>query len=503
MPLQTDTMTLVLMLTDACNLRCAHCFKSNRSLAETPLPAVEKVLSGLKKLFGNLHVSVSGGEPTLHSRFEEVLALLDAQSQTYHVVTNGLNFSRRTLPLLLRHRRMLQCVAFSLDGGDAETHDRIRGRGSFARAMEALVLCREHGLGTRLCATLSKLNLNQVDPIRRLERELCISHGVFLWPAVPTRRLAEQGALLDRADLEYLARRAEQLEGGCVSLIGDLHRMDEHYEMCEPLSLRQFTLDADGNLSLCCNLTHYAGETDRRDVLGSALREDMATLVERHLDMAAAYKKAMLREFAGGLGDDAHAYACAHCARYHGKLDWLEGGRQVIQGVPFEVADPRGEKLACIALRSFKVKATGERELPARVTIELGRKVRALYFLHGCGWGAHKKAGQYRMLYDDGTQAAIDILPYGSGSEHLDVVERMRKESTIQDWWPSLTQIENDRLRHVIVANPENLADKRYLYNLRWQNASPGKTVKTIELESDPTLSTSLFVVAITAELAE
>ena len=184
-------------------------------------------------------------------------------------------------------------------------------------------------------------------------------------------------------------------------------------------------------------------------------------------------------------------------------LDWLEGGRQVIQGVPFEVADPVGGKTACIALRSFKVKTTGDRELPSCVTVDLGRKIRALYVLHGCGWGAHKKAGQYRMLYEDGTRATIDILPYGSGSEHLDVVERMRRESTIQDWWPSLTQIENERLRHVIVANPENLADKRYLYNLRWRNPSPGKNVKAIELESEPTLSASLFVVAITAVLAE
>ena len=184
-------------------------------------------------------------------------------------------------------------------------------------------------------------------------------------------------------------------------------------------------------------------------------------------------------------------------------LDWLEGGRQVIQGVPFDIADPTDGTFACIALRSFKVKTTGERQVPARVTVPLGRKVRALYFLHGCGWGAHKKAGQYRMLYEDGTRATIDILPYGSGSEHLDVVERMRRDSTIQDWWPSLTQIENERLRHVIVANPENLADRRYLYNLRWQNPSPAKAVESIELESESTLSTSLFVVGVTAVLAD
>lgn len=323
MPLQISMVTLVLMLVDKCNLQCVHCFKSNRSMAETPLPAIEKALSGLKNLFGNLHVSISGGEPTLHSRFEEVLALLHARSQIYHLVTNGLNFSERTLPLLLRYRSTLDCVVCSLDGGSAESHDRIRGQGSFDRVMEALRLCRQHGLGTRICCTLTKANLDQVDAIRRLARGQQITHGVFLWPAIPTKRLAEQHLLLTPSDKAYLTRRAEQLACDGVCLIGDSRRMDERYDICEALTLRQITLDADGNLSLCCNLTHYADESDRQDILGSVLEEDIHTLVARHMDVAAAYRKAVIRDIKD-MGSDPHAYACTHCARYHGKLDWLK-----------------------------------------------------------------------------------------------------------------------------------------------------------------------------------
>ena len=79
----------------------------------------------------------------------------------------------------------------------------------------------------------------------------------------------------------------------------------------------------------------------------------------------------------------------------------------------------------------------------------------------------------------------------------------MREEATTQDWWPSVTQVVNERLRNVIIADPENLIDKRYLYNLQWTNPTPNKTVKHIELESDASASTSLFVLAITAALAE
>lgn len=323
MRLQTDPVTLVLMLTDVCNLECVHCFKSNESHTETPFEAVVAALSGLKRIFGKVHVSISGGEPTLHRRFGDILALLEAESQAYHLVTNGFNFKRRTLPLLRKYGRTLECVAFSLDGADAEAHDRIRGEGSFTRVMDAIAHCREHGIGTRICCTLNKWNLNQVDPLRRLGKTLGITNGVYLWTAIPTPKLVAQDALLDAADRAYLVRRQEALACEGVYLIGDLRRMDDHYTVCEALSLRQITLDSDGNISLCCNLTHYAGETDRRDVLGSVLDADMATLVERHIDASATYMKAMLRDLNGVKDGDPHAYACTHCARYHGKLDGL------------------------------------------------------------------------------------------------------------------------------------------------------------------------------------
>jgi len=184
-------------------------------------------------------------------------------------------------------------------------------------------------------------------------------------------------------------------------------------------------------------------------------------------------------------------------------LDWLDGGEVRFQGVPFQILDPSDGALSCIALRSNKVRKTGNREISAKVSVPLSKKVSALYFLHGCGWGKNGKVGQYRIVYEDDTVSGVDIIPYGAGSEHLDVAERMRKEATIQDWWPALTQIDNERLRNVIIADPDNPADKRYLYNLQWANPKPAKAVKRIELESDARANTSLFVLAITAILAE
>ena len=180
-------------------------------------------------------------------------------------------------------------------------------------------------------------------------------------------------------------------------------------------------------------------------------------------------------------------------------LDWLNGGRQTIHGVPFDILDPRAGRAACIALRSRKVRETSGAALPAKVVVPVAKQIRMLYFLHGCGWATQRRVATYRVVYADGSKAEIAILPYGVGSEHLEVMERLRNEASVQDWWPNLVQIENDRLRHVIVANPENLSERRYLYNLQWQNPFPEKAVTALELESDPSLNASMFILAVTA----
>lgn len=323
MALKTDTVTLVAMLTDACNLECLHCFKSNASHAELPVDALADVLDGLRERFQNVHVSLSGGEPTLHRQLDDILAHLDARHQVYHIVTNGFNFRQRALPRLIRRRRFLECVAFSLDGGTAEAHDRIRGKGSFQRVMLALDLCRRNRLGTRICCTLNKTNLNQIDPLRSLVQRKQITDGVYLWAAMPTRKLAAAGGLLDRADRQYLLRRAPGLAEAGVHIIGDLERMDECFEPCEPLTLRQFTLNADGAMSLCCNLTHYPDSAGEDDFLGWVAHTPVGDLIDRHIDAAAAYRKRMLTDPSLCILGDEEAYACTHCARAHGKLNWM------------------------------------------------------------------------------------------------------------------------------------------------------------------------------------
>ena len=322
MPLAVDSVTLVVMAADNCNLKCRYCSTPNDSLAEVSPQDVDKALAGLQELFGTVCVGISGGEPTLHSRFEELVAVVSSRQAQFYLVTNGIGFEQ-ALQILLRHQQRLTHVMFSLDAADRETNDRIRGDGAFDAVIEGLRLCHESGVNASLGCALNRGNLGQIDALLRLAEQHMVVDGVYCWPAFPTKALVEDGLLLTEADRAYLVKRAQQKPEDNQVVFGDIFRFDTFYQECAPLSLRQFTLNSEGVLSLCCNLTLYKGETGKADELGAVADHDIPDLVMRHIDHAKTYQQSLLHDIAQGNTEGLAGYPCFHCQRYHKKLDWL------------------------------------------------------------------------------------------------------------------------------------------------------------------------------------
>lgn len=320
MPALADAQkTIILMITDKCNLRCKHCFKDLRSASEAPLAAIEKLLDQVTRLFGPPYLALSGGEPTTHSRFGDILALIAARGLRCHVVTNAVEFEERVLPLALAQRAALNCFAFSLDGGTRAAHDMIRGPGSFDKVMRAAELCRQHGLGSRLVCTLHRGNLNQVDRIVEIGERQGVTHGVYFWPAFYTPDLWRAGMLLSPQERDALVARGPELARRGAYVVGDVTPFTREYVECEFHAGKHMTLDAEGNLSLCCNLTHNVHELSRRDVIGSILEEDLPELLRRRYQVVADYKAALLSDLFHERIDGLDTYNCFHCQKYFDK----------------------------------------------------------------------------------------------------------------------------------------------------------------------------------------
>lgn len=133
-----------------CNLTCSHCFIScspdNHSFEFMSRETVSKYLSEAQRL-GVKEFYFTGGEPFLN---KEIYGMLEDTLAvgTTSVLTNGTVIRQRVAEKLKnindRSAHTLE-LRVSLDGYDAETNDRFRGKGSFESALKGVKALVEAG----------------------------------------------------------------------------------------------------------------------------------------------------------------------------------------------------------------------------------------------------------------------------------------------------------------------------------------------------------------------
>ncbi|MBB5856375.1 radical SAM protein [Amycolatopsis umgeniensis] len=131
-----------------CNLTCPYCL-DDKSILE--LGRAERYrIANLLAESTVLGVDISGGEPLLLRDLPELVDVLVAGGCAVSVTTNGTHLARRAEALATR----VDAVRVSLDGPDAEHHDRWRGAGSFDHAIAGIRAAITQGIPTQIQAVL-------------------------------------------------------------------------------------------------------------------------------------------------------------------------------------------------------------------------------------------------------------------------------------------------------------------------------------------------------------
>lgn len=138
-------------VTNLCNLRCQHCYQDDFSKkSDLDWQGLQRVsdhfLTTLREWDKTACIHLTGGEPLLKPELFPLLDDLDQQSMVEElgIITNGLSIDRETLRRLSGFSK-LKKMKISLDGGDAETNNSIRSRGTFERVMQNLPLIKRTG----------------------------------------------------------------------------------------------------------------------------------------------------------------------------------------------------------------------------------------------------------------------------------------------------------------------------------------------------------------------
>lgn len=123
------TCTVLVEVTDACNLACRVCYANSKGDRILSLDAFHRHLGDLLAQKGSLDsVQLIGGEPTIHPQFWEMLAHLHAEPRIskVYIATNGIALEKPGAAERLLPYRDKVLVLLQFDGHAASTNKALR-----------------------------------------------------------------------------------------------------------------------------------------------------------------------------------------------------------------------------------------------------------------------------------------------------------------------------------------------------------------------------------------
>ena len=315
---------IVIELTNRCNLSCGHCFdERHAATGDLSLEILKRVLRDGKSC-GIEQMSFTGGEPTIHRRFEEIIDLVSQAGYPFSFVSNGASFPR-IYRLLVERRSWFLGVTFSLDGAQQETQDRLRGKGSYRSVMRAISICAFKQLPFTLNMVLTAENRNEIEEMVELAERLG-SHGVRFGHLMPTSETALRKLDLTPEHRREVESNIWRLKKSASIPVGMApgYFSESPFFPCGPLELEEYNLDYQGNLTLCCQLSGYSGPANYGgDVIGNLKEITLTEACECFRQRVTTYLADKRDKINRGEFSELDHFPCWYCLKYLGKTRWL------------------------------------------------------------------------------------------------------------------------------------------------------------------------------------
>lgn len=177
---------LTILVTDTCNFRCPMCQyyfseSSKYRLNESGMMASDVFDKTVDTIAGQPIVSLTGGEPLLHPQIGKYIGRVKARRLLCTITTNGWLLKERA-PVLCENG--LDALVVSLDGAE-ETHDRMRKKGSFSRAVDGIKEILRYPNRPFVCiaTVITDLNFRDLEKVLTLADHLGVDalHINHLW----------------------------------------------------------------------------------------------------------------------------------------------------------------------------------------------------------------------------------------------------------------------------------------------------------------------------------
>ena len=238
---------LSILLTNKCNFNCYYCeFDCKATGKELPIPILKKILEQGKQQ-GIKRVIYDGGEPMMHSQFEEVLKISRELGYKIGFVTNAW-FIPEKIDLLKRYN--VYDFWIGIDG--VKSQDKLRKKGSFDRIIESIRLLKQDNKFVALNFLVLPDNYKELEDVFKL----AIRYDIDAMQVIPLNPSAGRasGGLSPQQEkevVETVRKYAEKIKNLSSAYLSDQVKLSS----CKYLSYNQICFDWEGNNLLCALAT--------------------------------------------------------------------------------------------------------------------------------------------------------------------------------------------------------------------------------------------------------
>ncbi len=268
-------------ITHKCNLRCRHCYLDEYAKEPTLVElkqVLDRIVEYLDEIDGYGEIDLTGGEPFVSSKLFAILSLIEMQPRIKDVAigTNGTLITEETVERLSKYKK-LRAIQISIDG-NKNTHDLIRGKGTFDASLKSIKLLKEHDIKTSISFTANRLNYKEFDEVASI---VTLAGANIVWTdrVIPLGDKNKKDDLINNLVLtneefkEYIdiiSNAANKYK--TVSLRRPLQYLDTDDKRGHTCSAgrRSFTITADCELMPCRRL---------EETLGSVLDNSISQLL--------------------------------------------------------------------------------------------------------------------------------------------------------------------------------------------------------------------------------
>jgi len=234
-------------ITSKCNYKCSYC-DTKKHKQELSTDQILDIIHQLKKQ-GCLRISFTGGEPLLRDDIGKIINYAKKLGIYTSLTTNGSLIKKR-----LQDIRDIDVIQVSIDGPE-HINDKLRGKGSYKDAINALNQIHDSNIRPVILSVISSANIEYIPELI----EIAKNHSAQI-RFQPIRNIIKESGKLQPSEeeysktiktiLSYKRKNKNLILNSRKALLHILHNNDQKPKTCAASKI-YYRIEADGMMYMC------------------------------------------------------------------------------------------------------------------------------------------------------------------------------------------------------------------------------------------------------------